>query len=34
MPNLLDTIINTNLTTINDSSEIEQLNKRNFIEPN
>ena len=33
MPNLLDTIINTNLTTINDSSEIEQPTERNVREP-
>ena len=33
MPNLLDTIINTNLTTINDSSELEQPNERNVREP-
>jgi len=33
MPNLLDTIINTNLTTINDSSEVEQPSERNVREP-
>ena len=34
MPNLLDTIINTNLTTINDSSEISQpTHETNVTEP-
>tara|TARA_R100001129_G_scaffold12093_1_gene7993 strand:- start:332 stop:589 length:258 start_codon:yes stop_codon:yes gene_type:complete len=34
MPNLLDTIINTNLTTINDSSEVNQQRTQTNINDN
>ena len=34
MPNLLDTIINTNLTTINDSSEVDQQRTQTNINDN